>query len=409
MKKQLAICGGEPLRKRPFFQWPVWDQREEKAVLGVLHSGRWGHTMTPADCARAFEQQFAGYYGVKYAVTCTNGSVALEVALRTLKIGPGDEVITPPTTWVATNLAPVMVGADPVFVDISPANYCLDPERLEAAITRKTKAVIVVHVAGFAADMDGIMQVARRRKLPVIEDCAQAHGTRYKGRLVGTIGDFGCFSFEQSKLMTAGEGGMVITNNDAWGRYVFSLCNARMAYGNRGYYFPENGRMPAWNQRMTEFQAALLSIQLERLEPQRVERIRNAEYLRSRLVKIEGIRPMSPAPGQNIYSYLFKYAATAFGGAPVTTFRQALRAEGIPLFSSPSDQPPAYRSPAFYSPRRDYAGVCCPEAEKAFSMEAVGIQGRAFLGTRKDMDAIARAVAKIKTNARELAAWKAAG
>ena len=209
---KLAINGAEPVRTRAFPAWPVFTEAEAQAAAAVIDSGDWGHVSdSPGSKVDEFREAFSAYFGVDYAFPVTNGSVGLELALRNAGIGPGDEVITPPTTWVATNLAPLMVGADPVFVDVSPDNYCLDPDRIEEAITPRTRAIIPVHIGGYLCDMQRIIQIAETHDLIVIEDCAQAHGSKYQGRLAGTLGQLGCFSFEKSKLMTAGEGGMVIT------------------------------------------------------------------------------------------------------------------------------------------------------------------------------------------------------
>ena len=302
---ELAINGGQPLRNTPFSSWPVFDDCERDAVKAVMESGRWGHTMSPDDRATEFEKQFAQYHGVKYGISVANGSVALEAALRTAGIGFGDEVITPPTTWVATNLAPVMVGADPVFVDIDPETYCIDPDKIEPAITPKTKAIVVVHLGGYLCDMDRIMAIAERHNLIVIEDCAQAHGSTYKGKLVGSIGHFGCFSFEASKLMTAGEGGIVITNDDAWAEYLYCYTHAGFTYANEGWGYSK-GQIAGWNLRMAEFQAAILLCQLNRLAQQKTKRMENAEYLSGKLSEIDGIEPLKQTPGQSFYSYLFK-------------------------------------------------------------------------------------------------------
>ena len=362
---KLAICGGEPLREKPFPSWPVFDDRERSAISQVLESGKWGHAHSPESRTVAFERAFAEYHGVSYAVSVTSGSTALEIPLRAAGIGYGDEVITPPTTWVATNLAPVMIGADPVFVDVDPDTYCLDPDKIEEAITPKTKAIVVVHLGGYLCDMDRINEVATRHHLVVIEDCAQAHGSRYKGKLVGTIGDFGSFSFEKSKLMTAGEGGMAITNHHNWGKYAYSLANAGALYGGQpGRY--DGGSIPGWNARMTEFQAAILSVQLTRLEEHRRKRAENAAYLKEKLSQIEGISTLRQDPNQNYYSYIFKYDARHFQDVSVWRFREAVAAEGVPCFSSASHQFPVYRSPVFMSPRRSYRHINCPVAERAF-------------------------------------------
>ncbi len=291
--------------------------------------------MSP-DCQVAtFEREFAEHYGVDYAITTTSGSTALELALRTVSVGPGDEVITPALTWVAPQLAVVLVGADPVFVDVTSGTRCLDPDRIEEAITPRTKAIIPVHLGGNPCDMSRIMEVASRHDLIVIEDCAQAHGSRYEGRLTGTIGHIACFSFERSKLLTAGEGGMIVTSNPAWGCAAYRFANAGMEYG-------ASARAPAgvmrWNYRMTEFKATILRVQLTRLEAERSARAANAAVLDEQLAGIDGLRPLALAREQNYYSYVFRYDAEQFGGVPVETFREALRAEGLPCFSSASHQ-----------------------------------------------------------------------
>jgi dTDP-4-amino-4,6-dideoxygalactose transaminase len=399
---ELALCGGQALRTRSFPSWPVFDDQETAAVLEVLESGKWGHVMSPDDKVTAFEREFAAYHGVKYAIAVASGSVALEAALRTAGIGFGDEVITPPTTWVAPNLAPVMAGADPIFVDIEPETYCIDPGKIEPAITARTKAIIVVHLGGYVCNMDPIMDIGRRHNLIVIEDCAQAHGSRYKGRIVGSIGHFGCFSFEATKLMTAGEGGMVITNDDQWAEFAYCYTHAGVRYGNNGWGYSK-GRIAGWNLRMTEFQAVILMCQLGRLDAHKRKRIENAGYLTKRLADIEGIEPLARQADQNYYTYMFKYDSQSFGNIPVQTFRGALKAEGIPCFSSASHQHPAYRSPVFYSPRRSYDEVHCPVAERAYTAEAVGLQATwVLLGDKEDMDEIADAILKIKHNLDEL-------
>ena len=399
---ELALCGGQAFKQKPFPSWPIFDEEERLAVSEVFASGKWGHLMSPDDKVTAFEAQFAEYHDIKYAIAVANGSVALEAALNTVGIGFGDEVITPATTWVATNLAPVMVGADPVFVDIDPETYCIDPNRIELAITPKTKAIIVVHLGGWTCDMDRIMDIANRHKLIVIEDCAQAHGSLYKGRIVGTIGHFGCFSFEATKLMTSGEGGMVITNDDDWADYLYCYTHAGIKYGNRGKGYSK-GRIAGWNFRITEFQAVILTSQLRRLEQQKRKRIENAEYLTKRLTEIEGIEPLQQQVGQNYYSYMFKYDSRHFKDVPAPLFRSAIKAEGIPCFSSASHQHPVYRSPVFYSPRKCYDDVYCPVAEQVFTDEAVGLQATwVLLGDKKDMDDIVDTILKIKHNVSEL-------
>ncbi len=395
---ELALKGGQALRTRPFPKWPVVTEDEVNAVMEVVESGKWGHVFT--ERTERFCDRYAEYHGVDYAIPVSNGSTALEVALRNAGIGPGDEVITPPSTWVATNLAPLIVGADVVFADVLPDTYCIDPDKIEEAITACTRAVIPVHIGGYLCEMDRIMEIAREHDLVVIEDCAQAHGSRYKGQVVGSIGHFGCFSFEKSKLITAGEGGMVTTNAESLGDLAFGILGVE---GRQGQRLADGRINIGWNYRMTEFQIAVLLAQLDRFDEQREKRIENAEYLKPGLAAIDGIEPLRQSPEQNYYSYIFKYDATRFKDVPKQRFMEALEAEGIPLFSSPSHQHPAYRSPKFRWPGKSYSDVFCPVAEKAFEQEAIGFQGTwILLGEKEDMDDIVNAILKIRENIEEL-------
>ncbi len=395
---KLALKGGTPQRTKPY-PWPIVGEKEKRAVLEVVESGVWGHAMVPECKVTEFENMFAKHYGVKYAISVHGGSVALEIALRSAGIGLGDEVLTTALTWVAPQLAPVIVGADPVFIDVDPETFCMDAEKIEAAITPKTKAIIPVHLGGNMCDMDRIMEIAAAHDLLVIEDCAQAHGSRYKGNLVGTMGHLACFSFEASKILTAGEGGMIITNDDEKGTFCYSYANAGWDYGNKNS--PATGKL-RWNLRMTEFQAALLSIQLKTMEKSRLKRVRNAEYLNDKISRIEGLNILPLNPNQNFYSYLFKYDSESFQNVPVDVFREALSAEGIPIFSSASHQL-SYDPLLFHSPRRKYDDIHCPVAEKTRYKEAVGIRAAGVLMYGKaDMDDIVNAIIKIKMNIAEL-------
>jgi dTDP-4-amino-4,6-dideoxygalactose transaminase len=398
----LAIKGAAPVRTRPFPAWPVFTEAEAQAAAAVIDSGDWGHAGdSPGSKVDEFREAFSRYFGVDYAFPVTNGSVALEVALRNAGVGPGDEVLTPPTTWVATNLAPLMVGAEPVFVDVSPDNYCLDPDRIEEAITPRTRAIITVHIGGYLCDMQRINRIAERHDLVVIEDCAQAHGSKYQGKLAGTLGQFGCFSFEKSKLMTAGEGGMVITDDRHMGNIVYGLLGE--GGRQRDAVFAKGREENAWNYRMTEIQASLLLGQLGRLDSQQKQRAKNAEHLTSRLSEVQGVAPLTQSPEQNYFSYIFKYDSDAFNGVAKNTFMKALEAEGIPLFSSPSHQPPAYRSPGLRLPGKDYSHINCPVAERCFEEEAIGLPATwMLLGGREDMDDIAAAVCRLWENRGEL-------
>lgn len=395
---KLAAKGGTPVRSEPFTNWPIVTDEIVEAVSDVARSGVWGHRAT--ERSERFSRDLAQYFGVEYAIVTTNGSTALELALRNLGVTFGDEVVTPACTWCATNIAPVIVGADPVFVDADPSNYCIDPDKIEEAINSRTKAIIVVHIGGYVCDMDRIMEIADKHGLPVIEDCAQAHGSRYKGKLVGSIGAYGCFSFQRSKLMTAGEGGMVLTSD----KYI-----SDPPYGTHrpGWQMDKilstRKRNLGWNYRMTEFQVAVLESQLRDLEQLRLKRVENAEYLKQKLIDIEGVEALEQSLEQNYYSYLFRYDSRYFQDIPKHTFKEALAAEGITLFASPSDQGPAYRSSYFFSPRKDYSDIYCPITERIFEEESVGMPATwMLLGEKKDMNDIIDAITKIKENLGEL-------
>src|SRR5690606_8381823 len=277
MSNPLAIDGGTPVRSQPFPAWPVFDHREGRALLEVLHSGHWGAltgTKVPA-----FEKAFAQFQDAAYGVCVPNGTIALELALRALGVGPGDEVITTPYTFIATASAAFAVGARPVFVDIDPDSLNLDPDRLEAAITERTKVIAPVHIGGHSADMDGVLRVAAAHGLRVLEDAAQAWGASWRGRRVGALGDLGIFSFQSSKNITAGEGGIVLTNDAELAELCWSIHNVGRVPGGEWYQHERLGS----NLRMTEWQAAVLLAQLERLPEQLALREANARYLAERL------------------------------------------------------------------------------------------------------------------------------
>lgn len=402
---KLALKGGKPLRNKAFRKWPLFSDSEIEAVSELLRLGKVGRVTffgknEPSKVDELRESWLQYYPGKEYAIPCNSCCTALELALRNAGIGPGDEVITTPTTWVATNLAPLMVGADTTFADVSPKNYCLDPDALEAAVTPRTKAVIIVHVGGYCCEMDRIMKVAEKHNLIVIEDCAQAQNSKYKGRDVGTWGHFGCFSFDIAKLLTSGEGGMLVCDEKDLGPWVFGITGHEGKQINK---IREKHKMHGWNYRMTEFQAAMVLSQLPKMHQEQERRQENAEYLRGRLREIEGIGEVPAEPVQNYYSFIFKYDSSFFKDVTKQKFMEALTAEGLPLFSSASHQEPAYRSPFFCWHGRNYADVNCPVAEKAFNEEAVGFNGAGILlGEEKDMDDIADIIIKVKENIEEL-------
>lgn len=400
MEQKLAINGGEKSITKTF-PWAIYDEEEVNAVAEIVRSGKWGNPDCGDEVAK-FEKEFAAFCGSKYAVSCVNGSVSLRLALIACGVKPGDEVIVPPYTFIATASTVIECNCVPVFVDIDPDTYNLDPKAIEAAITSRTKAIIPVHFGGLACDMDAIMDIAKRHGLRVIEDAAHGHGAEYKGKKLGSIGDAGSFSFQSSKNLTSGEGGMVITDDDNLYAMMNSLRNVGRIEGGQWY----DHYNPGCNYRITQMQSVLLSQQLKRLEEQTRRRNENGLYLNELLKNMEGITPLQR--GEEItmhcyHIYIFKYDASKFGNLPKDKFAEMLAAEGVPCFKGYPH--PLYKQPLFQNKNfmcyaipetADYSQVYCPIAEQACSTDAVWILQHAMLGEKEDMDAFAGAILKIQ-------------
>ena len=226
---KLAVDGGEKTVDRNY-PWPIFDEAEIQAIDSVVRSGNWGDPNC-SGYVETFEREFADFCGTRYALSCVNGSVALRLALIACGVHPGDEVIVPPYTFIATASIVLEANCVPVFADIEPDTYNMDPRAVEKAITSRTKVIIPVHFAGQACNMDALMSIAKKYGLWVIEDACHAHGGEYKGVRLGSIGDAGCFSFQSSKNLTSGEGGMVITNNEKLSDLINSLRNVGRVKG----------------------------------------------------------------------------------------------------------------------------------------------------------------------------------
>ncbi|HEV8165447.1 MAG TPA: aminotransferase class I/II-fold pyridoxal phosphate-dependent enzyme, partial [Actinomycetota bacterium] len=256
---ELAVCGGVPVRPLGYPEWPVVDERDVEAVARVVRSGRWGGFPEPGPRAAEFAARFAAYQGAAHGVVMANGTVTMEVALKALGIGWGDEVIVPALTFSATAYAVMAAGALPVFCDVVPDTLTLDPDQVEAAVTPRTRAVLPVHLGHQMADMDRIVEVARRHSLAVVEDCAHAHGQRWRDRGAGCFGEFGSFSHQSMKLLTAGEGGSLLTGDEQLARRAHSLidCGRPKDPDEKEYTFGANYRLG-------ELHAALLLVGLGR-------------------------------------------------------------------------------------------------------------------------------------------------
>ena len=403
----LAVGGGTPVRTTSFPSWPVYDADDEKALLNVLHSGRW----FLADRVEEFERVFAAYQDAQYGVSISSGTTALQVALEALGVGAGDEVIVPSYTFVATASAVATVGSVPVFVDVDPETYNIDPASVEAAVTDSTRAVIAVHLAGQPADLDALGQLATKRGIALIEDSAQAHGAAWKGRKVGAVGDLGTFSFKASKNLNAGEGGFITTDDEELANRAWSLHNCGRAREGAWYEHPLVGA----NYRITEFQAGLLLNQILRLDDQMATRSLNGELLTSLLSQIDGVEPLRVDPRVTRHAYhlyVIRYDADSFGGAPRDRFIEALEAEGIPCSSG---YRPLYGEPAFaasfrdypfetayFDGKPDYSRFSCPVTERICADEAVWLTQNLLLGTEQDTRDIAAAISKIREHAGQL-------
>ena len=413
MPSTLAILGGRPLRTRPFPTWPVFDDRERAQLEDVLTSSSWGGYPSPNRKATEFATAFAGYQGARFAIPTTSGTSALEVALKALGVSAGDEVIVPAITFAATPYAAVACMARPVFADVSAANACIDPDSVERLITRRTKAIIPVHYGASLADLDALAQISRAHSIPIVEDCAHVPGARFRDRGVGTHGALGCFSFQSSKPMTAGEGGMITTDDPDLEQRCQSLINC----GRRRPGDDFEGPLMGANYRMTEWQCGILLAQLVRLGDQIEHKSRAAARLREGLGAIKGLMPVPRDPRvtrETIYAFIFLVDESALGLSR-NRFVRALRAEGIP---SGVANDPVYRSALFPRESAAYHKACelagasagdamnCPVAERLFEHAIVSIPHECLLGDDRDVDDIVAAAAKVASRATELAEAK---
>jgi dTDP-4-amino-4,6-dideoxygalactose transaminase len=403
---ELAINGGKPVRTAPFPAWPQWDDAERAGLLRVLESGRWWSTQGRE--VAAFEREWAAFVGVDHCVAVTNGTHAIEVALLAAGVGEGDEVIVTDYTFFASASAIVAVNAVPVLVDVDAATFCIDPSAVEAAITARTRAVIAVHLAGHPADLDRLVALCDRHALALIEDCAHAHGSSWRGRRVGSFGVAGTWSFQQSKLLTSGEGGAITLGDGAVAARARSFSDCGRRPGAWFYsHFVQGG-----NYRLSEWQGAVLRAQLKRFPAENRVRNDNALFLNEALRQIPGVTPQFRDPrttSQGYYCYVVRLDATAFG-ASREAVRKALEAEGIPMTMS---YPTVHGLDAFndaesFAPRLrdrsrlpDVAALDLPRA-RAAAEETLWFRHQILMGSRDDAACLIEALDKIQRNLGEL-------
>lgn len=403
--ERAALLGGSPACDFAWPTWPVHDQCEETALLDVLRSGQWWY----GEHVRRFEQEFAQFQGAKFGVSCTNGTTAIEMGLRALGVVSGDEVIVPPYSFIATATAVITVGAIPVFADIDPTTLCLDPDDAAKKITSRTRAIIPVHVAGRFADMKRINALAAKHDLAVLEDAAHAWGSQWQGRGAGTLGQCGTFSFQVSKNITAGEGGILVTNDENIADLCRSFSHCGRTKGSAWYDHDNLGS----NLRITEFQAAVLLAQLSRLSEQVARRERNAALLDEALGDVPGVQLLAPAPQmtrRSYHMYIFRLNDAELG-LPRKRFIEALVAEGVP--ASEGWYRPLYRNGVFAKAHVgpphgitaplagkgvDYTAVNCPVCEEV-CRDAVWIPQNALLADEPQILQLADAIRKVVASA----------
>lgn len=400
-----AILGGSPICDVTAWpRWPQWDATERDGLIAALETGAWWAGDGAA--AQSFADDFARFQGAGYALPFTNGTHTMEAALAACDVGEGDEVIVPGLTFVATASAVLAANAVPVLVDIDPDALTIDIAAVDAAITARTRAVIAVHLAGNACDLDALVALCARRDLRLIEDCAHAHGTFWRGRGAGSYGDFGSFSMQQSKLLTAGEGGVLMANDPELMERAWSYWNCGRVRGRHWYDHPGYGS----NLRMTEWQGAVLAAQLARFPAQNRRRNANARALDERLVQIPGLAPQRRDPrmdSQGHFCFVFHYDDREFAGLSLRGFEAALAAEGIPLgVSYPSLSTLGMFRDGVYGARLrtsapDLTTVSLPRSEHA-ARSTVWMEHRVLLADGDAVGRVADAAERIRSHAAAL-------
>ncbi len=407
-----AILGGEKIHSGGWPGWPQWKPSYNESLLKVMQSGVWSR----ADIVNEFEEKWAETIGSKRCLSVVNGTSALVTAVAMNDIGAGDEVIVTPYTWISTIQSVLLAGAIPVFADIDPETYQIDPEKIKAKITPRTKAILPVHILGMPADMEKIMAVAEEHKLIVIEDACQAWLAEINHKKVGTFGQSGCFSFQNSKHLPLGEGGAIVSDDDGFVDRCYSYHNVGFPHGTVIGGVGAGSVMLGTKLRLTEYQAAIGLAQIGILDEQTTMRNENAKYLREQIKGIPGIKPYKlyrNVTRAAFHMFCFRYDEKEFKGLPRDRFLKALSAEGIPNMTgyAPFLNKQPYLEHAFntknfrkmytaeeldfkkYSERNE-----CPEND-SLCMESVWLQQNMLLAEKKDLEHVADAIERIRKNA----------
>ena len=411
---RLAIKGGTPVGALRLDPWPPIDEADREALIRVLESREWCRLWSDESEVSKFERSFAEYQDARHGMAVANGTVAIEAALLAAGVEVGDEVIVPAVTFIATASAVSMVNAVPVFVDVDPETISVDPAAVEAAITPRTRGILGVHYGGYPIDFDRLLPIAKKHGLVLVEDCAHAHGTEGTGRKVGAIGAAGTFSFQMSKSLPGGEGGMVLTDDEDLYDRAMLLHNIGRSMESRKY----GHVVVASNLRLSEFQGAVLSGQLRKLPAQVDRKHENGEWLAAELTRMGGLRPLKRDPRvtkRGYYFFVMRYDQAAFGGVPRGRFLEAMGAEGMDMFAG--YEMPLYRNRAYQkegrgntgpvrvpslNPGPDYDHMSLPVSERFCRDEQVVMLHNWLLAERGELQKVVDAVAKVREHAEEL-------
>ncbi|MGA2259893.1 MAG: DegT/DnrJ/EryC1/StrS family aminotransferase [Acidobacteriota bacterium] len=420
MKNPLAINGGKALRHAAWPRWPRKNPSTDTLLNEVFENGRWTNSGPWAGAPlleRRFADAFAKYCGTGFCVPTDHGSSALVVALEALDVGFGDEVIVPAITWVANATTVANINAVPVIVDVDPDSLCLAPDATRQAITERTRAIVPVHLYCGVANLDDLAAISRDSGVPLIEDCAHVHGAAWRGRPVGSYGIAGTFSMQQSKVLTCGEGGAVVTSNPMLARRMEQLrADARVYTGKKltlhDMELVQVDEIQGTNYCLSEFHAAILLAQLERLEEDHERRARNASHLDSLLAGMKGVAPLRCLEGVTrrvFYCYVMRCKSEYFAGHSVEAICRALSAElGIPFFPTytPLTRVPSYKPESkrrFHISKDHLQALTTPRFKtpnaEYIHRECICFPHWALLSNEKDMEDIAMAIEKVQRQA----------
>lgn len=398
--EKLAIDGGVKAVsdevKKVLKPWPIVYPETVERLKTIYMSGKWSFN---GSVEQEFTSNFAKFCGAKHGIFMVNGTVTLESALHVLGVKAGDEVIVPGNTWIATAMAAIYLGAKPVFVDIEPDTLCLDPEKVRKAITKETKAIIPVHLFGSMADMDEFMRISKETGIPIIEDCAHAHGGVWDGKGVGGIGHVGSYSFQQSKTLSSGEGGICITNDDELAEKMYRFKHIGYSAGTKqgqAASGPSEGLI-CHNYRGVEFTAAILIDALKRLKAQTALRDTNAKYFTELIEDVPGISVQArgrKAEPQGYYNFVMLLEPSRLkAGIGIKEVQAALAAEGLPC--GIGGYGPVYKHMLWSVPKNGFRIHSNEVVEDVCSNRQLGLSHSWLLTNKALMKAMAKAVRKV--------------